>query len=121
MCASHLILYALMNLTISAPSISLSISMLFHILHTLSILTRPNILLSICLSEICRLFHLLLLKSKSDEYVTTGLIIILYIFILVFCLGIFILFYIGIVCFVAFCYSFSNFHIHFIISKMEPI
>jgi hypothetical protein len=34
-----LIRCALMNLTISAPSIKLSISMLFHILHVLSILT----------------------------------------------------------------------------------
>ena len=32
-CPSHLTLCALMNLTISAPSINLSISMLFHILH----------------------------------------------------------------------------------------
>ena len=42
-CPSHLILCALMNLTLSAPSIKLSISMLFRILHTLSILTGPNI------------------------------------------------------------------------------
>jgi hypothetical protein len=46
---SHLILCALMNLTISAPSINLSISMLFRILHVLSILTGSNIFLSICL------------------------------------------------------------------------
>jgi integral membrane sensor domain MASE1 len=32
-CPSHLILCALMNLTISAPSIKLSISMLFHIVN----------------------------------------------------------------------------------------
>jgi hypothetical protein len=32
-CPSHLILCALMNLTISAPSINLPISMLFHVLH----------------------------------------------------------------------------------------
>ena len=38
-CPSHLILCALMNLTISAPSINLSISMLFRILHILSVLT----------------------------------------------------------------------------------
>jgi hypothetical protein len=44
-----LILCALKNLTISAPSIKLSISMLFRILHIVSILTRPNIFLSICL------------------------------------------------------------------------
>jgi len=39
-CPSHLILCALMNLTISAPSIELSISMLFRILHILSIWCR---------------------------------------------------------------------------------
>jgi hypothetical protein len=33
-CPSRLIHGALMHLTISAPSINLSISMLFHILHT---------------------------------------------------------------------------------------
>jgi hypothetical protein len=55
-CPSHLILCALMNLTISAPSINLSIFMLFCILHTLSILTGPNIFLNICLSKMCRLF-----------------------------------------------------------------
>ena len=48
-CPSYLILCALMNLTISAPSIKLSISMLFLILHTLSILKGPNIFLIICL------------------------------------------------------------------------
>jgi hypothetical protein len=46
-CPSHLILCALINLTISAPSIKLSISMLFRILRTLSILTGPNIFLNI--------------------------------------------------------------------------
>ena len=50
-CTSHLIICASMNLTISAPSINLSISMLFRILHILSILTGPNIFLSICLSK----------------------------------------------------------------------
>jgi len=55
-CPSHLSLCALMNLTISAPSINLSISMLFRILHILSILIRPNIFLSICLSKTRRLF-----------------------------------------------------------------
>jgi hypothetical protein len=49
-CPSCLILCALMNITISAPSIKLSISMLFHILHTLSILTGPNIFPNICRS-----------------------------------------------------------------------
>jgi hypothetical protein len=48
-CPSHLILCALMNLTISAPYIKLSISMLFRNLHTLSILTGLNIFLNICL------------------------------------------------------------------------
>ena len=48
---SHLILCALMNLIISAPSINLSIPMLFRILHILSILTGPNIFLSIWLSK----------------------------------------------------------------------
>jgi len=47
---SHLILCALMDLTVSAPSINLSIFMLFHILHMLSIMTGPNIFLSVCLS-----------------------------------------------------------------------
>ena len=42
-CPSHLILCALLNLTVSAPSVSLSISMLFRVLHMLSILTGPNI------------------------------------------------------------------------------
>jgi len=55
-CLSHLILCALMDLTISAPSIKLSISMLFRILHTLSILTGPNIFLNICLSKMRMLF-----------------------------------------------------------------
>jgi len=55
-CPSHLILCALMNLTISAPSIKLSISMLFRILHTLSILIEPNIFRNICLSKMRRLF-----------------------------------------------------------------
>jgi hypothetical protein len=42
-----LILCALMNLTLSAPSINLSISRQFRILHILSILlTGPNIFLN---------------------------------------------------------------------------
>jgi hypothetical protein len=45
-----------MNLTISAPSINLSISMLFRILHILSILSGSDIFLSICLSKMRRLF-----------------------------------------------------------------
>jgi hypothetical protein len=44
---SYLIVFALMNLTISAPSFNLSISTFFRILHILSILTGPNIFLSI--------------------------------------------------------------------------
>jgi len=80
-CPSHLILCALMNLTISAPSIKLSISMLFRILHTLSILTGPNIFLNICLSKSRRLFSSFAVKVQiSDAYVTTGIIIVLYIF-----------------------------------------
>jgi len=51
---SHLIRFALMNLTISAPYINLSISMVFRILHLLSMLTGPNIFFSICLSKTCR-------------------------------------------------------------------
>jgi len=82
---SHLIHYALMNLSISAPSINLSISMLFRILHILSILIGPNIFLSICLSKMRRLFSSFVVKVQvSDQYVTTGLINVLYIFILVF-------------------------------------
>jgi hypothetical protein len=78
---SHLILCAPMNLT----SIHLSISMLFHILHILSILTGQNIFLSICLSKMCRLFSCFAVKVQvSDEYVTTGLIIILYILTFIF-------------------------------------
>jgi hypothetical protein len=48
---SHLILFALMNITISAPYINLAISMLFRILHILSMLTGPNIFLTIYLSK----------------------------------------------------------------------
>ena len=81
-----------MNLTISAPSINLSISMLFHILHILSILTGPNIFLNICLSKMRRLFSSFPVKVQvSDQYVTIGLIIILYISILVFSLRVSIL------------------------------
>jgi len=91
-CPSHLILCTLMNLTISAPSIKLSIYMLFRILHTLSILTGPNIFLNICLSKMHRLFSSSAVTVPvSDQYVTTGLIIVLYIFILVFFLRVSIL------------------------------
>jgi len=84
-CPSHLILCALMNLTISAPSIKLSISMLFRILHTLSILTGPHIFLNICLSKMRRLFSSFAVTVPvSDQCVTIGLIIALYIFISVF-------------------------------------
>jgi hypothetical protein len=83
---SHLILCALMNLTVSAPYINLSISM-FRILHVLSILTGPNIFLSICLSKTRKLFSPFAVTVPpppvSDQYITTGLIIVLYIFILV--------------------------------------
>jgi hypothetical protein len=82
---SHFILCALMNLTASAPYISLSISMLFRILHTLSILTGSDIFLSICLSKMRKLFSSFAVRVQiSDQYVTTGLVIVLYIFILVF-------------------------------------
>ena len=77
---SHLILCALMNLTISAPSINLSISMLLCIPHILSILTGTNIFLSICLSKMRRFFSSFAVKVQlSDEYVMTGLIIVLHI------------------------------------------
>ena len=74
-----------MNLTISAPSINLSISMLFCILHILSTLAGPDIFLSICFSQMCRLFSSFAVTVQVPvQYVTTGLIIVLYIFILVF-------------------------------------
>jgi len=76
-CPRHLILCALMNLIISAPSIKLSVSVLFRILHTLSILTGPNIFLNICLSNMRRFFHLLLLKSKCLMSNLDGLLSIL--------------------------------------------
>jgi hypothetical protein len=60
-----LILCTLMYLTISPPSINLSISKLFRILHILSILTLPNIFLNICLSEMRRLFPSFVVKSQS--------------------------------------------------------
>jgi len=70
-----------MNLTISAPSINLSMSMLFRILHILSILTGPNIFLGICLSQMRGLFSSCAVAVQvSDQYVTTGLIIVLYIY-----------------------------------------
>jgi hypothetical protein len=69
----------------SAPSINLSIAMLFCILHILSILTGPNIFLSICLLKMHRLFlSFAITVQVSDEYVTTCLIIALYILIVVF-------------------------------------
>ena len=84
-CPSHLILCGLMNLTISALSIKLSISMLFRILHVLSILRGQNIFLNICLSKMRRLFSSFAVTVQvSDEYMKTGLIIVLYIFILVY-------------------------------------
>jgi len=51
----------------------------------MSILTAPNIFLNICLSKMRRLFSSFAAEVQvSDQYVTTGLIIVLYIFILVF-------------------------------------
>jgi integral membrane sensor domain MASE1 len=74
---SHLILCALMNLTISAPSIKLSISMLFHVLHILSLLTGPNIFFNICLSKVRKLFSSSAVTVQvSDEYAMTVLIIV---------------------------------------------
>jgi len=59
--------------------------MLFRILHTLSILTGPDIFLNICLSEMRRMFSSFAVTVPvSDQCVTTGLIIVLYVFILVF-------------------------------------
>ena len=44
-------------------------------------LTGPNVLLNICLSKMRRLFSSFAVKVQaSDEYVTTGLIVILYFF-----------------------------------------
>jgi hypothetical protein len=79
-----LILCTLMNLTISAPSINLSISMLFRILHILSVLTGSYIFLNICLSKMRRLFpSFAVTVPVSDQHVTTVcLIMVLYIFIL---------------------------------------
>jgi hypothetical protein len=58
---------------------------LFRILHILSILTGPDIFLSIYLSKMRRLFSPFAVTVQvSDQYITTGLIIVLYIFILVF-------------------------------------
>ena len=70
---SHLILCALMNLTLSIYSINLSVSMLFHILHILSMLTGPNISLSICLSKMRRLFSSF--ASSRDCQLTTQIIL----------------------------------------------
>jgi hypothetical protein len=82
---SHLILCALMNLTMSALSINLSVSMLFRILHILSTSTGPNIFLSICLSKMRRFFSSFAVNVQvCNEYVTTGLITVLYILILLF-------------------------------------
>jgi hypothetical protein len=65
-CPSHLILCALMNLTISAPSINLSISMLFRIIHILSILTGPNIFLNASVYQ-CKEIWTLARRCVSDE------------------------------------------------------
>jgi hypothetical protein len=63
-----LILCALMNLTITAPYINLSVSMLFRILHILSILTGPNIFLSTCLSKMRKLFSSFAVKVQVSIY-----------------------------------------------------
>jgi hypothetical protein len=69
----------------SAPSIKLSISMLFLILHTLSVLTVPNTFLKNFLSKMLRLFSSFAVSVPvCDQFVTTGLIVVLYISILVF-------------------------------------
>jgi hypothetical protein len=66
-CSSHLILCALMNLSISAPSVKLSVSMLFCILHIglLSILTGQKSSLIFASQKCVEFFHLLLLQSQS--------------------------------------------------------
>jgi len=67
-CPSHLILCALINLTVSVLSIKLSISMLFRILHTLSILRGFLTFLTsltFAFQKCVGCFHILLLKSKS--------------------------------------------------------
>jgi len=106
-----------LNLTLSTLPIYLSISMLFHILHILSILTVPNIFLSVFLSQMCRLFSSFAFKVQvSDEHVTTRLIIVLYIFILVFLFRNFNFISFALALrFVTIYYSFSNFCIYFII------
>ena len=76
-CPSHLILCALMNLTISAPPLSLSISMLFRDLHVLSILIGPNTSLVFAFKKCVCCIHLLLLMSKSlmsNWYMVTQLV-----------------------------------------------
>jgi len=75
-CPSHLILCALMNLTISAPSIKLSISMSFRIIHTLSILTGPNIFLNICLSKMRRWFSSFAMKSFYTTEILTVVLLL---------------------------------------------
>jgi hypothetical protein len=67
----HLILCALMNLTISAPWVNLSVSMLFRILHTWSILTGPNIFLSICLSKMPKLLSYFAVRVQGSGFLRT--------------------------------------------------
>jgi hypothetical protein len=62
-CPSHFILCALMNPTISAPSINLSISMLFRSLHIFSILTS-----NILLKHVSQSFVLLHFKQDCFMY-----------------------------------------------------
>jgi len=57
-----------MNLTISVPSIDISISVLFRILHILSVLTGPDIFLSICLSKMHKLFPSFAAKVQVSMY-----------------------------------------------------
>jgi hypothetical protein len=88
--------------------------MLFHILHILSVLSGPNIFLSICLSKMRRLFSSFAVKVQvSDEYVTAGFIIVFFHFVFFFFLGISILLVLHWhSMLVAFC---SKFYIHFVI------
>jgi len=63
-CPSHLILCALLNLTISAPSIKLSISMLLRIRHTLSILSSVYLLILKLFIPLCCLLLIVIADSR---------------------------------------------------------
>jgi hypothetical protein len=57
---------------------NVTISMLFRIHHILSVLTGPDIVISICLTKMCSLFSSYAVNVKvTDEYVKSGLIIVL--------------------------------------------